>query len=284
MGGRSRFRTSRIGLRRSWRGAGPAGVSQRKELLRQALGLLIDEQLVQGEATALGIDVADDEVQRLVEQLARENHMDMTQFRQALAQQGLSMDSVRDSLKRQQLMMRLLQYKVKPRRVSDEEVQAAYATMTKTSEFEVRARDIFISAPDGVSQEQVGAARAKADAALRRVRAGESFAKVARDASDGPTAKEGGDLGYFRRGQMLAQLEQAAFTLQPGEISGLIRIEGDHGGFHLVTVEDRRQLPPRPLSEVQEEIRNRLTAESVSKEREHYLSQLRKSAQVDEKL
>jgi peptidyl-prolyl cis-trans isomerase SurA len=264
--------------------AGPAGVPQRKELLRQALGQLIDEQLVQGEASALGIDVSDDEVQRLVEQLARENHMDMTQFRQALAQQGLSMDSVRDSLKRQQLMMRLLQYKVKPRRVSDEEVQAAYANMTKTSEFEVRARDIFISAPDGAGPEQVSAARAKADAALRRVRAGESFAKVARDVSDGPTAKEGGDLGYFRRGQMLAQLEQAAFSLQPGEISGLIRIEGDHGGFHLVTVEDRRQLPPRPLSEMQEEIRNRLTTDSVTKEREHYLSQLRKSAQVDEKL
>jgi peptidyl-prolyl cis-trans isomerase SurA len=264
--------------------AGPAGVPQRKELLRQALGQLIDEQLVQGEASALGIDVSDDEIQRLVEQLARENHMDMTQFRQALAQQGLSMDNVRDSLKRQQLMMRLLQYKVKPRRVSDEEVQAAYANMTKTSEFEVRARDIFISAPEGASQEQVSAARAKADTALRRVRAGESFAKVARDVSDGPTAKEGGDLGYFRRGQMLAQLEQAAFSLQPGEISGLIRIEGDHGGFHLVTVEDRRQLPPRPLSEMQEEIRNRLTTDSVTKEREHYLSQLRKSAQVDEKL
>jgi peptidyl-prolyl cis-trans isomerase SurA len=264
--------------------AGPAGVPQRKELLRQALGQLIDEQLVQGEASALGIDVSDDEVQRLVEQLARENHMDMTQFRQALTQQGLSMDSVRDSLKRQQLMMRLLQYKVKPRRVSDEEVQAAYANMTKTSEFEVRARDIFISAPDGASQEQVSAARAKADAALRRIRAGESFAKVAREVSDGPTAKEGGDLGYFRRGQMLPQLEQPAFTLQPGEISGLIRIEGDHGGFHLVTVEDRRRLPPRPLAEVQEEIRNRLAAESVTKEREHYLSQLRKSAQVDEKL
>jgi peptidyl-prolyl cis-trans isomerase SurA len=263
---------------------GPPGAAQRKEIMRQALGQLIDEQLVHSEASALGIDVGDDELQRLVEQLARENHMDMTQFRQALAQQGMTMESVRDSLKRQQIMVRLLQYKVKPRKVSDEEVQAAYANMTKTTEYEVRARDIFISAPDGSTPARVSAARAKADAALRRIRAGESFAKVARDVSDGPTGKEGGDLGYFRRGQMLASLEQAAFSLQPGEISGLIRVEGDHGGFHLVTVEDRRRLPPRPLSEMQEEIRNRLAAESAMKEREHYLSQLRKTAQVDEKL
>src|SRR5204862_6778045 len=136
-----------------------------------------------------------------------------------LRQEGLSMDSVRDSLKRQQLMMRLLQYKVKPRRVSDEEVQAAYATMTKTSEYEVRARDIFFSAPDSASPAQVSAARAKADAALRRVRAGASVAKVAREASDRPTAHEGGDLGLFRPGQILPQLEPPAFSLQPGAIS-----------------------------------------------------------------
>ena len=263
---------------------GPAAAAQRKEITRQALGQLIDEQLVQSEASALGIDVGEDELQRLVEQLARENRMDMTQFRQALAQQGMTIESVRESLKRQQLMVRLLQYKVKPRKVSDEEVQAAYANLTKSADHEVRARDIFISAPDGATQSQESAARAKADAALRRIRAGESFAKVARDVSDGPTAKEGGDLGYFRRGQMLPQLEQPAFTLQPGEVSDLIRVHGDHGGYHVVTVEDRRRLPARPLSEMQEEIRNRLASESVAKEREHYLSQLRKTAQVDEKL
>jgi peptidyl-prolyl cis-trans isomerase SurA len=263
---------------------GPAGEAQRKDILKRALTGLIDEQLVASEASALGIEIGEDELQRSLEQLARENKMDMAQFKQALSQQGLSLDSVRDSLRRQQLTMRLLQYKVKPRRVSDEEVQAAYATMNKNSDFEVRARDIFIAAPDGTTEQRQAAARAKADAALRRIRSGESFAKVARDVSDGPTAKEGGDLGYFRRGQMLQALEQAAFSLQPGEVSGLIRVTGEHGGFHLVMVEDRRQIAARPLSEVQEEIRNRLTSESVMKEREHYLTQLRKTAQVDEKL
>jgi peptidyl-prolyl cis-trans isomerase SurA len=265
-------------------GAGPAGDAQRKEILKRALSQLIDEQLVASEASALGIEVSDDELQHLVEQLARENRMDMAQFRQALAQQGMSMETVRDSLKRQQLTIRLLQYKVKPRRVSDEEVQAAYASMTRNAELEVRARDIFIAVPDGATPTQQSAARAKADAALRRIREGESFAKVARDVSDGPTAKEGGDLGYFRRGQMLPELEQPAFALQPGQISSLIRVTGSHGGFHLVTVEDRRQIAARPLAEVQEEIRNRLAGESVMKEREHYLAQLRKTAQVDEKL
>lgn len=264
--------------------AGPAGAGQRQELIKRAVDELIDERLVESEATALGIDVPDDEVQKLIEQLAKQNGLDMPRFREALAQQGMTIDTVRESLKRQQLMIRLLQYKVKPRKVSDEEVQAAYANMNKDAEYEVRARDIYIAAPDGATPDQLRAAQARADAALRRIKEGESFARVARDLSEGPTAKEGGDLGYFRRGQMLQALEDPAFSLQPGQSSGLIRVPGQHGGYHLVMVEDRRKLPPKPLAEVQEQIRQKLAGESVLKEREHYLSQLRKTAQVDEKL
>ncbi len=83
---------------------------------------------------------------------------------------------------------------------------------------------------------------------------------------------------------MLAAIEESAFSLQPGQASGVIRTTGEHGGFHFVMVEDRRKMSPRPLSAVQEEIRNRLANESIMKEREHYLQQLRKTAQVDQKL
>ena len=264
--------------------AGPAGVAQRDKVLRTGLEAMIDERLVESEANSLGIDISDEEVTHFVEQLAKQNNLDMQQFRAALTQQGISMETVRESLKRQQLMLRLLQYKVKPRKVSDEEVQAAYASMNKDLEYEVRARDIFILSPDSATPAQQAAAKAKAERALRRIKEGESFAKVARDMSEGPGAAEGGDLGYFGRGQMLQAIEDVAFGLQPGEVSGLVRTSGDHGGWHIVTVEDRRKMAPRPLSQVQEEIRSCLAQDSIMKEREHYLQQLRKTAQVDEKL
>lgn len=263
---------------------GPTGAGQRDRLIRQGLEQMIDERLVEGEATTLGIEVPDDELNHLVTQLARQNNMDLEQFRTALAQQGIAMDTVRDSLRRQQLTMRLLQYKVKPRKVTDEEVQAAYANMNKEGETEVRARDIFIFAPDTADAALQATAKVKAESALRRLRQGESFAKVARDLSEGPSAAEGGDLGYFTRGQMIQAIEEAAFSLQPGQVSGLIRTTGDRGGYHLVMVEDRRKLAVKPLSAVQEEIRSRLANESILKEREHYLQQLRKTAQVDVKL
>lgn len=262
----------------------PARDEERRDLLRRTLEQLIDEKLVEAEASQFGLDVTEDELQGLVDRLAKQNGMDLQQFREAVAQQGIEYDTLRESLRRQQLVLRLLQMKVKPRKVSDEEVQAAYAGMAADTDVEVRARHIFIASPDHLPTSRQGAAAAKAEEVLRRLRQGDSFAKVARDLSEGPTAREGGDLGYFKRGQMAPALDQAAFSLKPGQTSGLIRSNGDRGGYHLIYVEDRRKLPQKPLAEVQEEIRARLANDSIFKEREHYLAQLRKAAQIDQKL
>jgi peptidyl-prolyl cis-trans isomerase SurA len=257
---------------------GPAGDSQHKALLKQGLDQLIDEHLVASEASSLGIEIADDEVQHLLESLAKQNNLEVPQFKEALAQQGISIDTVRDSLKRQQLMMRLLQYKVKPRKVSDAEVQQAYDTQNKNAEYEVHARDIYVAIKQGATPAEEAAAKVKAETAQRRVRAGESFALVARDLSDGPSAHEGGDLGYIHRGSMVVAIEQAAFSLEPGMVSDLIRLQS---GYHLVLVEDRRRVAARPLPDVQEEIRKNLANDSIMRERERYLAQLRKTAQIE---
>lgn len=266
------------------RGFGPQLEQQRKDLLTRGLNQLVDEKLVESEAGVLGIEVPEEDVQKLVSELAKQNGMETAQFKEALTAQGIDFETVRESLKRQQLMLRLLQYKVKPRKVSDEEVQSAYAAMAAEGEPEVRARHLFISAPDGAPPQQQERAKLKADEAVRRLAQGESFAKVARDLSEGPGAAEGGDLGYFRRGQMLQAIDQAAFSLKTGETSQLIHTTGEHGGYHLVHVEDRRRIAAKPLAEVQEELRNKIANESILKEREHYLTSLRKSAQIDLKM
>jgi peptidyl-prolyl cis-trans isomerase SurA len=260
---------------------GPAGEPQRKQALRQGLDQLIDEHLVASEASSLGVEVSDEEVTQSFGILAKQNGLEPAQFKEALAQQGISPDTLRDSLRRQQLMMRLLQYKVKPRKVSDEEVQRAYAARSQSAEYEVHARDLYVAIPVGATDQQETAAKAKADSAVRRLRSGESFQVVARDLSDGPSAHEGGDLGYIRRGAMIPAIENVAFSLAPGHVSDLIKLPT---GYHLVMVEDRRKVSEKPLSEVKEEIRNQLATDSVVTEREHYMQQLRKTAQIDEKL
>ena len=260
---------------------GPQRDKDRAGLLHRGLTELVDEKLIESEATTLGLTITEDELQRALEQLARQQGMELADFRQALDQQGIPWDVARDAVRRQTLMAEVLRYKVKPRKVTDEEVQAAYATEAQNPQYEVRARHIFVAIPQGSTPAQHAAAQAKAEHALSRVKAGETFALVAREMSEGPTAKQGGDLGYFRRGLMLPAIEQAAFSLKPGEVSPVIRTTS---GYHIVLVEDRRAIPPKPLAEVKEEIRARLANDSVFKERENYLATLRKTAQIDEKL
>jgi peptidyl-prolyl cis-trans isomerase SurA len=262
----------------------PATAEREKEravVLRRGLDEMVDEKLIESEAKTLGFDVTEEELQRGLEQLARQNNMEVNEFRDALQQQGITWDAARDIVRRQQLTSQVLRFKVKPRNVSDAEVQSAYAAMTKDVEYEVHARDIFIATPEHASPAQLATGRAKAEQALRRIRAGESFAVVARDLSDGPTARQGGDLGYFRRGLMLPAIEQSAFALKPGEVSPPIHTGS---GYHLVMVEDRRPIPPKPLDEMREEIRNRLANDSILKERDNFLATLRKTAQIDLKL
>ena len=260
---------------------GPAGEAQRKDLLHRGLEQLIDERLVESEASSLGLDIPEEELQHLIESLAKQNGMDVAQFREAIAQQGISYETVRDTLRRQQLMVRLLQYRVKPRKVSDEEVQAAYANLAAEGDVEVRARHIYIAAADGLTP-----ARLK-DATRPMVFEASRNEMDAVGEQRGRERVAGVSLvmrAVVRERQRTGALDRAAFSLQPGQVSDLIRTSGEHGGWHLLLIEDRRKLPPKPLVEVQEEIRNRLANDSILKEREHYLASLRKSAQIDEKL
>ncbi|HYV66472.1 MAG TPA: peptidylprolyl isomerase [Myxococcales bacterium] len=260
---------------------GPQRDKERAALLHRGLTEMVDEKLTESEATSLGLSVTEDELRRALEQLAQQQGMKLADFRQALEQQGISWDTVRDTVRRQTLMAQVLRYKVKRRTVSDEEVRARYAELLQRPQYEVRARHLFVPVPPNATPAQQAAAHAKAEQALSRVKAGETFALVAREMSEGHAAEQGGDLGYFRRGLMLPAIEQAAFALNPGEVSLVIRTGS---GFHIVLVEDRRLIPPKPLDEVKEEIRSQLASESVSKERENYLGTLRKTAQIDQKL
>jgi len=139
--------------------------------------------------------------------------------------------------------------------VTDADVEKYYKD--HQSDFdEVRARHILVSTrpagpEDEDADENKGAekgektktlskdeARAKAQSILERVRNGEDFGKLAQEYSDDPGSRtKGGDLGYFSKGMMTPPFEQAAFSLKPGEISGLVETQF---GFHIIKVEDHR--------------------------------------------
>jgi peptidyl-prolyl cis-trans isomerase D len=121
---------------------------------------------------------------------------------------------------------------------------------------QVRARHILLKVPKDATPEQVEAVRKRAEAVLARLRGGEDFAKVAKQVSEDPgSASRGGDLGFFRRGQMVKEFEEAAFALKPGQLSGLVRTPY---GFHVIRVEERKAAVDRPLDQVRGEVAEEL--------------------------
>ncbi len=129
---------------------------------------------------------------------------------------------------------------------------------------QVRAAHVLIRVPETGGSAAEDRARARAADVIRRARAGEDFARLAREMSeDTATAAKGGDLGYVARGELVPQFEQALFALKKGEVAPEpVRTPF---GYHAVKAEDIREGGRRPLAEVAPQIRERLEAEAADR-------------------
>jgi len=117
---------------------------------------------------------------------------------------------------------------------------------------ERRARHILISVGEGADEATIKTAREKIEALQARIKAGESFEKLAKENSEDPgSAKEGGDLGYFSRGIMDPGFEKAAFALKVGEVSDPVL---SSFGFHLIKLEAIREAKSKKFEDVREEL------------------------------
>lgn len=117
---------------------------------------------------------------------------------------------------------------------------------------QVRARHILIKLVADADEAQRQAARQRAEEILARVKAGEDFATLAKEHSqDEGSAPQGGDLGFFGRGQMVSPFEQAAFAMEPGTVSDLVE---SRFGFHIIKVEEKRPEGAKPIEEVRSTI------------------------------
>ena len=121
----------------------------------------------------------------------------------------------------------------------------------------VKARHILFKLDEDASEEKEKEVKEKALAVLGKARAGEDFAALAKAHSEGPTAKEGGDLGYFSEGDMVKPFEEAAFNLNKGEISDLVRTRF---GYHIIKVEDVKEARTKSLEEVKDQILENFTS------------------------
>jgi len=143
-------------------------------------------------------------------------------------------------------------------RLDDLEIVSYYEDNMEmfTEERQVKARHILFKVDPDAPEDEEKKVKERALEVLEKAHSGSDFSELAKQYSEGPTREDGGDLGYFSRGRMVKPFEDAAFAMEKGQISDLVRTSF---GYHIIKVEDIREEKTKPLEEVREQISDILT-------------------------
>lgn len=257
----------------------------RGQLVKRGVEALVGERLMEAQVKELNIEVADSEIELGMQDVQKQNNISPEQFETLLGQEGYTLQGYKAFMRKHLARLKLVNLKVRAKvKISDEDLKAEYAKWShdEAHEYEVHARHILVQVAPKATAEQVEQARLKAGALMAEAKApGTDFAELARRKSEGPSAADGGDLGFFKRGVMVAEFEKAAFTLPVGGISEPIRTKF---GWHVLKVDEKRALAAPPLEEVKDQLRERMLRGQMERYTEQYVQELRAGAVVEVKL
>jgi parvulin-like peptidyl-prolyl isomerase len=259
----------------------PPTAEEKPATYRRALQQLIMRELLFQEAMKRRLTADEARLEQAYNE-ARVQFKDDAAWAAMLAEKGVDPQFFRTELRVQHTVQALLeQVGREAAPASDDEARAFFdsnaASLTEGEK--VRAAHILVRVPPGTVGPAKDALRAKAEALRARLRKGEDFATLARTASeDADSAARGGDLGELRKGQVAEPFEQAAFTLSPGKVSGLVETAY---GFHIIKVLER--IPSRRLAfeEVRDRIKQELTLRKQLERQRSFVNDLRTRARIE---
>jgi peptidyl-prolyl cis-trans isomerase SurA len=248
---------------------------RQKNLLRDE----IDQSLLVQRAKDMGISVEADVIKQL-DQVRQQNGLaSMEELQKAVESQGLSWDEYKTSIRNSLLTQEVLRKDAGSRvDIGHEDVQKYYDAHKQdfVRPESVALADIFLST-DGKTPEETAAIQKKANDLVVRVKKGEDFEELAKRNSEGPTAKNGGELGVFERGQLSKQIEDIVFAMKKNDISDVIQTKT---GFEIIKLLAHFDAGQQPIDKVENEIENRIYAEKMSTLFRGYLAELREQSYV----
>ncbi|MBI1922088.1 MAG: peptidylprolyl isomerase [Geobacter sp.] len=250
------------------------------ELRVLALNKLIDKKLVEQKIRELDIRISEEEVHQAIEDVKKQNNLTQEALVAALRTQGLTFDDYKTQLKEQLERLRLISMEVRSKiQVGEREMREYYAAnpLKFGAEEAFRARHIFLRVPKDAKPDDIKRIMANAVSVHNEAKSGADFAELAKKNSDDPTAKEGGSLGTFKKGEMLTDISDAVSKLKAGEVSDLISTPA---GFHIIKLEERIPGTPRPFEDVRGEIEETLYRIKSEERFNIWLNDLRKGATI----
>lgn len=142
----------------------------------------------------------------------------------------------------------------------------------------VRASHILVKLEENASPEAKAKAREKITAIRKKIADGGDFAAVAKEVSECPSKEQGGDLGFFQKGQMVGPFETAAFSLKVGELSDIVETEY---GYHIIRVTEKKDAGVMSFEEIQSRIEQHVKGEKMAGQLTKYVDDLKSKAKVE---
>jgi len=255
-----------------------------KDVLRD----LIDQQLLLEKGKDLGI-TADTEVIKKLDQMRKEMNLDsMEELEKAAASQGVSFEDFKQNMRNQIITQQVIGKEISSHmNITKEEEKKFYEGHKDqlAQPEQIRLSEILISTekkpqdnaapPD--EAKILEAAQAKANDVLEQIKKGGDFAEVAKKNSDGPTAAQGGDLGYFRHGMLAKELEDKTFAMKPGDVSDVIRTKQ---GFVILKVSEHQQAGIPAFNEIEPKVQDAIYMQKLQPALRAYLTKLREDAYI----
>jgi parvulin-like peptidyl-prolyl isomerase len=226
----------------------------------------------------------DDRTEIEFERILRQNNLTEEQAAQILQRQGRTLESFKREL-RQAVELhlqteRLRDLVVGPIEPTEQELSAYLEEHREDYDTpeEVHARHILIRVPEGASEAEIAQAKKQIEDIKKELENGADFAELAKKYSQDPgSAPNGGDLGFFRRGQMVKEFEDAAFSLEPGQISDPVRTQF---GFHLIKVEEKKPAQHPELAQIRERVLKDYIAAERDRRFEQFYAELKAHAKI----
>jgi len=250
-------------------------------LRREAMDLMIEQELVAQAAEKKGVAADAEQVDAAVQEL-RERFDKPEDFTSRLQEEGYTEDSYREHVARMAAASNYLdEIRAGAGNVSDEDLETYYRDNQGrlTLPEQVRVRHILLTwKPMGTTDDRA-AIREQMVPILEQARGGADFAELARQHSDdSATAAGGGDTGLFHRGEMVPAFEDVAFALKPGEISDPVETPF---GVHILKLEERQESRLLPLDEIREQLRDHVRNERAEAAVEAEIARLRDAAKIE---
>ena len=250
---------------------------RRSEVYRGILDQLVEMRLLEQEAAARNIKATDAEVAAGIDQMKKQAPTPEA-FSKALASRKMTEADLRAEARQRLAVDKLLTTEVEPKAaVTEADIADFYK---KNPQFfmqpeAVRASHILLKAD---TPEAKVAAKAKAEDLLNQIKGGADFAALAKQHSNDGSAANGGDLGFFPRGQMVKAFEDAAFALKAGEVSPIVESEF---GYHIIKAGEHRDARTVPIAEVSDRIAQALRQQKQQALAQEYVQSLKAKGKVE---